>query len=309
MNFQTTDPELRDAWQALLALRQGGISRDWHNPIQDRSDPIQDLPDQCTADEKTTSKLADLFQDTDKAVRQLIELYEPLCRSGDRRFVVAHLGQSLDGRIAAASGSSRWVTGQDDVVHNHRMRALFDVVLVGAGTVYHDDPQLTVREVEGHSPLRVVIDPRRRLARNFKLFNDDQAETLMLCGASELASGDLASGEFVSGERHGQAEVVGLPMQDGQLAPETVLEALERRGLKRIFVEGGGVTVSRFLDRGCLNRLQITVAPIIIGSGRPSISLPEIDDIGASLRPRIRNFPLGDDVLFECCFDHDHRAE
>ena len=67
--------------------------------------------------------------------RELLELYLPLCQGCPERFVVAHLGQSLDGRIAAANGASRWVTGAEDVVHNHRMRALFDAVVVGAGTV------------------------------------------------------------------------------------------------------------------------------------------------------------------------------
>jgi riboflavin-specific deaminase-like protein len=173
------------------------------------------------------------------------------------------------------------------------MRALFDAVVVGAGTVCYDDPKLTVREVEGRSPVRVVIDPRRRLAKTFKLFEDGEATTLLLCDAAHVA-GD---------RRHGQAEIVGIDTDDGHLAPKAILDALETRNLKRIFVEGGGVTVSRFLDDGCLDRLQIAVAPIIIGSGRPSISLPEIDDVSAGLRPKVRTFALGGDVLFECCFD------
>ena len=97
------------------------------------------------------------------------------CRSADgcpERFVVAHLGQSLDGRIAAANGASRWVTGEQDIVHNHRMRALFDAVVVGAGTVRHDDPQLTVRAVPGPHPVRVVLDTQRRLGPDYRVFND-----------------------------------------------------------------------------------------------------------------------------------------
>jgi len=226
-------------------------------------------------------------------VDQLLELYLPLCRDCPERFVVAHLGQSLDGRIAAANGASRWVTGELDIVHNHRMRALFDAVVVGAGTVRHDDPQLTVRAVPGADPVRVVLDTRRRLGPAYRLFTDGAAPTLLLCAAA------LAG----PGERHGQAEVVGVASAGRSLCPQAVLDVLAARGLRRVFIEGGGLTVSRFLAAGCLDRLQITVAPLIIGSGRPSITLPEIDQLGACLRPEVRRHVLGSDVLFDCRLD------
>lgn len=229
--------------------------------------------------------------------RELFELYAPLCHPGPppgarglaappKCFVVAHLGQSLDGRIGPPSGEPEAITGPLDVKHNHRMRALFDVCLVGAGTVCHDDPALTVRHVEGQNPVRVVLDPKRRLSAKYALFNDGLAPTLLLCRR------DLCG----SGERHGSAEVVGV---EDDCSPPAVLAALSERGLNRVFIEGGGVTVSRFLSARCLHRLQIAVSPFILGTGRPGIELGET----VRLRPRVRRFHLAEDVLFECCFD------
>jgi len=99
---------------------------------------------------------------------------------------IGHLGQSLDGFIATPSGDSQFVTGDDNIVHLHRMRALSEAVVVGAGTVAADDPQLTVRHVPGANPLRVVFDPGRRLSHTYRVFTDQEADTLYVCARSGL---------------------------------------------------------------------------------------------------------------------------
>jgi diaminohydroxyphosphoribosylaminopyrimidine deaminase/5-amino-6-(5-phosphoribosylamino)uracil reductase len=224
-------------------------------------------------------------------IARLFELYLPVCVGRARPgFVFAHIGQSLDGQIATSTGASQYVTGPENIRHLHRLRALCDAVVVGASTVEHDDPQLTTRLVPGDNPVRVVIDPTLRLSQERKLFRDAAATTLVVCGAAARRGRD----------RHGQAELVSLDSSTHELSPGAVVEALSRRGLRALFVEGGGVTVSRFLQARALDRLHLTVSPVFLGQGKPGIVLPAIDDLTSALRPNVRRFSLGDDVLFDC---------
>jgi riboflavin-specific deaminase-like protein len=221
----------------------------------------------------------------------LIDLYLPLCGATSvAPITVGHLGQSLDGFIATRSGDSQFVTGPENIVHLHRMRALSDAVVVGAGTVAADDPLLTTRQVSGPNPLRVVFDPGRRLDAHYRIFSDADAPTLYACAASELAAGE---------RRLGSAEIIAL--DDGGVPPVAqLLAALRGRGCARVFVEGGGVTVSAFLEAGLLDRLQMAVAPLIVGSGKPAIRLAPKDVLSDCQRPAYRVFRMGGDVLFDC---------
>jgi riboflavin-specific deaminase-like protein len=219
----------------------------------------------------------------------LIDLYLPICTA--RFLTVGHLGQSLDGFIATHAGESQYVTGEENILHLHRMRALCDAVVVGAGTIAADDPQLTTRHVSGPSPLRVVLDPTRRLADHYRVFNDDAAETLYVCARSFTRPG----------ETHvGRATVVAVADSADGVEAAAVLRVLRERGCRRVFVEGGGVTVSMFLEANLLDRLQIAIAPLLIGDGRPAIRLLPRTALSDCHRPRYRVFRMGADVLFDC---------
>ncbi len=223
-------------------------------------------------------------------IRDLIDLYLPLLPSDPHEtLAVGHLGQSLDGYIATRRGDSCFVTGPENILHLHRMRALCDAVLVGAETVAADDPRLTTRLVDGDNPVRVVLDPSRRLGVDRRMFNDAAAPTLVVCGEGLTGSG-----------RHGQADVIGAPTLDGRLELSTLLEQLHWRGLRRLFIEGGGIAVSAFLSAGLLDRLQVTVAPLLIGEGRRGVTLPATASLGDCLRPPCRIFRMGEDILFDC---------
>jgi len=250
---------------------------------------------QCLLERRRGGGAVALPANAPREVEELFALYGDYADlPRGRSFAVAHLGQSLDGRIATTAGASRWVTGEADLLHTHRMRAIADAIVVGAGTVRHDDPQLTVRRCAGFHPLRVVIDSERRLGSDYRVFNDGAAPTVVIAAADRVRAG----------ERVGQAEIIGLPRSNGGIAPRAIREALAARGCHFLFIEGGGITISRFLSAGALDRLQLTVAPIILGSGRPSLTLPEIAVPDEGLRPRLRQMRLGDDMLYECIF-HD----
>jgi riboflavin-specific deaminase-like protein len=221
----------------------------------------------------------------------LFDLYMPLCVGAGRdALTIAHLGQTLDGRIAIVNGKSQFITGQENLLHAHRLRALCDVVLVGRRTVREDDPQLTTRLCTGPSPVRVVIDPARRLGEDHRVFQGGASATLLFC------TSDAARGA----SHHGRAEIVPIEPVSGELPIATILAALRQRGLRRVYVEGGGLTVSHFLHARALTRLHVTVAPTLFGSGVPALTLPELQDLSKAIALRFRPFVIGSDVLFDC---------
>jgi riboflavin-specific deaminase-like protein len=163
-----------------------------------------------------------------------------------------------------------------------------DGVVIGVGTAIADDPLLTVRRVPGPQPVRVVVDPRGRLAADARIFAADGIRRVLITAHGTPCAPPPG------------VEVVALPLVNGQLAPAAILTALATRGMRRVLIEGGADTVSRFLAAGCLDRLHVVVSPIIIGSGRESVILPEIKSIGHALRPPIRVHLIDDEVLFDC---------
>jgi diaminohydroxyphosphoribosylaminopyrimidine deaminase/5-amino-6-(5-phosphoribosylamino)uracil reductase len=216
-------------------------------------------------------------------------LFAPLCAPvpAGSSFVLGRVAQSLDGYIATREGESVWISGPEDLRHTHRLRALSDAVMVGARTVRADNPMLTTRLVEGPSPVRVILDPDCRLDDRYRVFHDGP-ETLLLCGPDAERTG-----------RVGTAVVVPVPCGPSGLDIEAILALLRARGLRRIFVEGGGVTVSRFLAAGALDRLHVTVAPLVMGGGVPAFPLPPIGRLEDGRRFAWTAHRIGADILFD----------
>jgi riboflavin-specific deaminase-like protein len=206
----------------------------------------------------------------------------------DGLVVVGQFGQSIDARIATASGDSRYINGPAGLAHLHRLRALMDAVLIGIGTATADDPQLTVRRVAGPSPARVIVDPNGRLPAAARVLAADGMRRLVI-------TREEAAGAYPAG-----VEIARLPTSQGHIEPAAILAALAARGFRRILIEGGANTVSRFLSARCLDRLHIVIAPIIIGAGPSSVSLPPIARVDHALRAPMRAHILGDELLLDC---------
>jgi diaminohydroxyphosphoribosylaminopyrimidine deaminase/5-amino-6-(5-phosphoribosylamino)uracil reductase len=229
--------------------------------------------------------------DITAAAKTMLDLYLPLLVGPRaRRLTLGHLGQSLDGRVATPTGCSQFITGREGIEHTHRLRALFDAVLVGVRTVELDDPQLTTRLVPGEHPTRVVLDPQGKLKSGYKVLADGAAPTLVFTDRAGLPAEPCA----------GHVEWLELERTEGGFDVSHVLARLAERGLSRVFVEGGGVTVSRFLAARALDRLHVSVAPMILGSGAPAFALPPIDRLEEALTLRCRHFVMGPDILFDC---------
>jgi diaminohydroxyphosphoribosylaminopyrimidine deaminase / 5-amino-6-(5-phosphoribosylamino)uracil reductase len=214
-------------------------------------------------------------------------LYQPLLDSP--AFVIGQLGQSLDGRIATPTGHSKYISGPEALRHLHQLRALVDAVVVGVQTVIADDPQLTVRHVEGRSPARVVIDPNGRLPDNARFLADDGVPTLRIQKTNLTEIRGLTS--------------VTIPCETREIPPGDIVSVLADLGYRRLLIEGGACTLSKFLAAKALPRLHVIIAPFIIGSGLNGLTLPSIHMLDEAPRPRASVYQLGTDVLFDLAFD------
>ena len=206
-----------------------------------------------------------------------------------RPFVVAQLGQSLDGRIATPTGESRWINQSCALDHVHRLRATVDAVVVGVGTVVADDPMLNVRRVPGRHPARVVIDPSGRVPPDAKLFKNDGVRRLLIRNSETV------------GPKPPGVEIINIAAHGRTLAPGEIVDSLYAAGIHTMLIEGGAWTVSQFIDAGAVDRLHVLVAPMILGSGKTGLELRPIARLADAKRPVANVHVLPDgDVLFDC---------
>lgn len=209
-------------------------------------------------------------------------------------FIIAQLGQSLDGRIALPSGESKYINGPAALDHLHRLRAEVDAVVVGIGTILADDPQLNVRRVPGRNPARVIIDPNARFHEPKQCLVDDDAPVILL---------RRKQCRMTCPKR---AEILRVDDNGSTFDCHEIINTLFVNGFRRILIEGGAATVSRFFDERQLDRLHLLIGPVFLGSGQVGLNLKTPKSLAEAVRTNAGIYPLdGGDVLIDCPLQRD----
>jgi GTP cyclohydrolase II len=217
-------------------------------------------------------------------------LLGPIRSSPRRPYVVLKYAQSLDGRIATSVGDSKWISGEAERRVSHALRAACDAVLVGAGTIRTDDPQLTVRLVPGASPLRVALDSRSGLPLSARIF-DGSVPTVL------LTQNRLPRHRATVLRRRGVLIRVVHPRPRGLDLPEA-LAVLRGLGVRSLLVEGGASVITSFLADALADRVIVGIAPILLGAGTDAVGDLGITAVagGMALQNRAVH-PIGSDVI------------
>jgi diaminohydroxyphosphoribosylaminopyrimidine deaminase / 5-amino-6-(5-phosphoribosylamino)uracil reductase len=205
----------------------------------------------------------------------------------DRPFIVWKCGASLDGRIAAADGTSQWITSAEARADAHRLRAECGAVMVGSGTQQADNPHLAVRDADvDRQPLRIVVDSNARTPADARVL-DDAAPTL-------IAVADDADAAHLEG----RADIVRLPRADAGLDLHLLLKALGERGVSSVLLEGGPILAGSFLATGLIDRVVAYIAPVLIGGGgKSAIAGPGASNIADAKRFQLEDVTrIGPDV-------------
>ena len=209
-----------------------------------------------------------------------------------RPFVTLKIASSLDGRIATATGESRWITGPEARRAVHALRARHDAVMIGGGTARADDPVLDIRDLGiTRQPVRVVISRRLDLPTTGRLAQTAKSQPLWLCHGPEAVA------------RRDEWQALGTEcllceVSGGQVSPASALAALADKGLTRVLCEGGGALAASLLREGLVDELIIHSAGLAIGAeGTPSLGAMGIDRLGAAPQfDLVEAKPLGADV-------------
>ena len=225
---------------------------------------------------------------------QLNEVFFKYIRTGIP-FVTLKFAQTLDGRIATASGHSRWISSPPSLRFAHRLRSTHDAILVGAQTVLRDDPELTCRLARGRNPLRVVVDSRLRLSPDARIFIPDGKARTVVATTSRASEGKRR--QFTDKG----IELLELgESQPGRVDLHELLAAIGKREITSLLVEGGAEVITSFLKEKLPDRLIVILAPKIVGEGISAVGDLGIRTMDEALPLSVRKISrLGGDLILD----------
>ena len=207
----------------------------------------------------------------EKEAEQINEFFNHTQRFG-RPFVTLKMAQTVDGYVAAADGDSQWITGKVARKKVHEWRSHYDAVLIGRQTAMADNPKLTVRHVRGRQPMRVVLDGPYSLPRELHLFSDKhEAKTTIVTWNKEASSDDVDPMIKLMKHNYFRGKVIQVAKKDGHVDLREAISALGSMGVQSILVEAGQQLASALLREGLVDKLELFIAPKLLGSGYRSI--------------------------------------
>jgi len=210
-------------------------------------------------------------------------------------YVTVKFAQTLDGRIAAANGSSRWISSPESLKLAHKLRATHDAILAGIGNVLKDNPELTTRLVKGRNPVRVILDSKLRIPLDAKVLTNQKAARTLVAATPYADKAKLAALQAMG------IEVLFTPPDArGRVDLNQLLKSLGERDISSLLVEGGGEVITSFLRLGLVDRLVAIIAPKIMGKGINAVGELNITDLSKALKlSSVKTYRSGVDIVVE----------
>lgn len=209
-------------------------------------------------------------------------------------YITLKFAQTLDGRIAAQDGSSKWISGPQALKFAHRLRAENDAVLIGIQTVLTDDPALTVRLIKGKNPMRIVLDRRLRIPLDARLIKEANFFKTLIVTTQKAPKRKIEKLKRLG------VECLILKARKGR-SPDLrdVVSSIYKRGVKKLLVEGGSRIITSFLKSALADKIIVIISPKILGKAIDAVGDLGIDNIKGVLKLRFKDVKrFGEDIIY-----------
>ncbi len=201
-------------------------------------------------------------------------------------YITVKIAESSDGKITAAEGTQTWLTGEESKKFVHKQRSFYDAVLIGAGTVNIDNPQLTVREAGGRNPARIIVDGNLNSNIEAKIFNDKESRTIVFCS---VYADEKKKSAFI---KRG-VEIIDFETgSDNRINLLQMMQKISEMRILSLLVEGGGKIFNRFVSQRLFDELFVLQAPANLNGGIDSITIDKMENLYLLSQEK-----LGDDIL------------